>query len=117
VTLPTLRVSGNPRPEALRPQQRGILHEGVETASTPILLVHGIDDNHSIFTVLERALRGRGFRNLAWFDYGLRTGDVRRAAKEVGPSAAATGQSRIGAARRARTACCGLRDEVPRLLQ
>ena len=56
------------------------MHEGVEVASTPILLIHGIVDNHSIFAVLDRALRRRGFRNLAWFDYGLLTRDVRGAA-------------------------------------
>jgi hypothetical protein len=32
----------------LSPQQRAIMHEGVEVASTPILLIHGIVDNHSV---------------------------------------------------------------------
>src|SRR5918994_1369955 len=41
----------------LNPQQRAIVHEGLEIASTPILLVHGVGDNHSIFAVLDRALR------------------------------------------------------------
>jgi triacylglycerol lipase len=67
----------------LSPQQRAIVHEGVEVASTPILLIHGIVDNHSVFAVLDRALRRRGFRNLAWFDYGLLTRDVRGAAEEL----------------------------------
>jgi triacylglycerol lipase len=67
----------------LNPQQRAIVHEAVQVASTPILLIHGIVDNHSVFAVLDRALRRRGFRNLAWFDYGLLTRDVRGAAEEL----------------------------------
>jgi hypothetical protein len=71
----------------LNPQQRAIVHEGLEIASTPILLVHGVADNHSIFAVLDRALRRRGFRNLSRFDYGLLTRDVRRCLlQRPGPS-------------------------------
>ena len=33
----------------------------VEAAGTPILLVHGMVDNRSIFTLLRRGLRRRGF--------------------------------------------------------
>ena len=64
----------------LSPQQRGLVHYAVDAAATPILFVHGIVDNHSIFALLERALRRRGFSDLSWFDYGLLTSDVRRAA-------------------------------------
>ena len=35
----------------LSPQQRAIVHEAVEVASTPILLIHGIVDNHSVFQI------------------------------------------------------------------
>ncbi len=42
--------------------------------------IHGIVDNYSVFAVLNRALRRRGFRNLALVDYGRLTGDVRGAA-------------------------------------
>ena len=76
----------------LNPHQRAIVHQGVEIASTPILFVHGIVDNHSIFAVLELALRRRGFRNLSCFDYGLLTRDVRRAARNL-----ATAIERLGA--------------------
>ena len=61
----------------LSPEQRGLFHHGVDAAETPILLVHGIVDNHSIFTVIERALRRRGFRTLSVYDYGLLTRDIR----------------------------------------
>src|SRR4051794_19853731 len=67
----------------LTPEQRGLVYCGVDAAATPILLVHGIVDNHSIFTVLDRALRRRGFSDVSSFDYGLLTTDVRTAARDL----------------------------------
>jgi pimeloyl-ACP methyl ester carboxylesterase len=55
----------------------------VDAAARPILLVHGIIDNHSIFRLLDRALRRRGFSDLSSFDYGLLTSDLRRAAADL----------------------------------
>lgn len=63
--------------------QRGLLAHDVDAAGTPILLVHGIVDNHTIFSSLERALRRRGFERLRFFDYGLLTSDVRTAATRL----------------------------------
>ena len=54
-----------------------LVHYAVDAAATPILLVHGIVDNHTIFSPLERALRRRGFTDLSSFDYGVLTSDVR----------------------------------------
>jgi triacylglycerol lipase len=68
----------------LTPEQRGLFHHDVAAASTPILMVHGFIDNHAIFTVLERALRRRGFQTLSAFDYGLLTQNIRRAAVRLG---------------------------------
>ena len=45
----------------LPPLQRGLVIGDVEAAGTPILLVHGMVDNRSIFTLLRRGLRRRGF--------------------------------------------------------
>lgn len=70
--------------DGLSPEQRGLVHYAVDAAATPILLVHGIIDNHSIFALMERALRRRGFSDLSWFDYGLLTRDVRAAAVDFG---------------------------------
>lgn len=67
----------------LSPHQRGLVHAGVDAAATPILLVHGIVDNHSIFTVMGHALRRRGFTDVSSFDYGLLTTDVRQAARDL----------------------------------
>lgn len=69
----------------LSPLQRGLIHGegGVDTAATPIVLVHGIGDNHTIFAVLGRELRRRGFASLWTFDYGLFTADVRSTARRL----------------------------------
>jgi triacylglycerol lipase len=83
----------------LSPEQRGLFHFDVDAAETPILLVHGIIDNHVIFTVMERALRRRGFQTLAAYDYGLLTHNIPRAAVRLGEAiqklSAATGYERI----------------------
>ena len=82
----------------LSPEQRGLVHHGVATAETPILLVHGIVDNHSIFTLLHRALRRRGFATVSSYDYGLLTRDVAAAAQLLGEAIdTAGGQHRLRA--------------------
>ena len=43
----------------LPPASRGLLLGDVVAAGTPILLVHGLVDNRSVFTLLRRALRRR----------------------------------------------------------
>ncbi|WP_200941964.1 triacylglycerol lipase [Angustibacter sp. Root456] len=65
------------------PVQRGLLVGDVEAAGTPILLVHGMVDNRSIFTVLRRALRRRGFGHVHSINYSPLTGDVRAAARDL----------------------------------
>jgi len=83
----------------LSPEQRRLFHYDVDAAQTPILLVHGIIDNHAIFTVMERALRRRGFQTLSAYDYGLLTHNIPRAAvrlaKAIEKLSAATGHERI----------------------
>jgi pimeloyl-ACP methyl ester carboxylesterase len=69
--------------EHLPPQQRGLLVSDVEAAGTPILLVHGIADNRSIFTMLRRGLRRRGFGVIASFNYSSLTGDLRAVADRL----------------------------------
>ena len=64
----------------LSPVQRGLVVGDVEAAGTPILLVHGMVDNRSIFTVLRRALRRRGFHRVITLNYSPLTRDVRLAA-------------------------------------
>jgi pimeloyl-ACP methyl ester carboxylesterase len=64
----------------LSPVQRGLVVGDVEAAGTPILLVHGMVDNRSIFTLLRRSLRRRGFHRVLTVNYSPLTGDVRLAA-------------------------------------
>ena len=60
----------------LSSEQRGLIHHDVDAAATPILLVHGFIENHAIFTVMERALRRRGFQMLTAYDCGLLTHSI-----------------------------------------
>lgn len=67
----------------LAPVQRALHVHAVEAASTPILLVHGMVDNRSIFTLLRRGLRRAGFADVTSFGYSPLTVDVRRAATRL----------------------------------
>jgi triacylglycerol lipase len=71
------------RTDSLPPERRGLVVTDVEAAGIPILLVHGIMDNRSVFTVFRRALRRRGFGTVHAVNYSLFTGDVRTAAHEL----------------------------------
>lgn len=91
--------SGQAARKDLTPEQRGLVAHDLDAAATPILMVHGIVDNHSIFTRLDRTLRRRGFQTLSSYDYGLLTRDIRTAAQLLGEAiakvAANTGYERI----------------------
>ncbi|MEO8555287.1 MAG: alpha/beta fold hydrolase [Actinomycetota bacterium] len=69
--------------EGLPPVQRGLVIGDVEAAGTPILLVHGMVDNRSVFALLRRGLRRRGFGRVATINYSPWTTDVRVAAAEL----------------------------------
>lgn len=87
------------RVEHLPPMQRGMVVSDVEAAGTPILLVHGMIDNRSVFTLLRRGLRRRGFGRVTSMNYSPLTGDVRTAAaalaQEVEALVAETGYERV----------------------
>lgn len=70
--------------ENLPPAQRGLLVGDVEAAGTPIVLVHGIFDNRSIFTLLRRGLHRRGFGSTYALNYSALTEDVRTVATRLG---------------------------------
>ena len=67
----------------LPPVQRGLVMGDVVAAGTPILLVHGLVDNRSIFTLLRRHLRRRGFGRVISLNYSPFTSDVRDAARRL----------------------------------
>lgn len=68
----------------LAPHQRGLMSVDVEAAGTPIVLIHGIVDNHTIFALLRRHLVRRGFHRISTFSYSPLTLDVRRTADRLG---------------------------------
>jgi triacylglycerol lipase len=68
---------------SLPPVQRGLVVGDVEAAGTPILLLHGMVDNRSIFTVLRRGLVRRGFGQVVPVNYSPLTMDVRVAARRL----------------------------------
>jgi triacylglycerol lipase len=70
--------------DRLSPVQRGLLLGDVEAAGTPIVLLHGWIDNRSIFTLLRRALRRKGFGRVVTMNYSILTHDVPRAAARLG---------------------------------
>ncbi len=87
------------RLDCMTPAQRALLIGDVEAAGTPILLVHGMVDNRSVFTLLRRGLRRRGFGQVLTINYSPMTNDVRWAAEqlaaEVEELVADTGYERI----------------------
>ncbi|GAA5140677.1 esterase/lipase family protein [Pseudonocardia adelaidensis] len=71
------------RTDPLPPLRRSLVVTDVEAAGTPILLLHGIMDNRSVFTVFRRALRRRGFGVVHAVNYSVFTGDIRTAAHRL----------------------------------
>lgn len=68
----------------LSPAQRGLIIGDVEAAGTPIILVHGVIDNRSIFTLLRRSLRGRGFGRTYALNYSPLSDDISDVAVRLG---------------------------------
>ena len=68
----------------LTPEQRSLLVGNVEAAGTPILLAHGIVDNHTVFALMRRQLARRGFTRIHSFSYSPLTLDVRSTAERMG---------------------------------
>jgi triacylglycerol lipase len=67
----------------LSPVQRGLLMGDVVAAGTPIILLHGLVDNGSIFVTLRRSLRRRGFGRVITLNYSPFTQDVRQVAQRL----------------------------------
>ena len=68
----------------LTPAQRSLLVGDVRAAGTPILLAHGIVDNHTVFALMRRQLLRRGFTRIHTFSYSPLTLDVRSTAERMG---------------------------------
>jgi triacylglycerol lipase len=80
-------VHAHHRTDSLPPGERSRLVSDLDGSATPVLLVHGIVDNRSIFVHLARVLRKRGHGTVQAVNYSPMTaftGDVRDAARDLG---------------------------------
>lgn len=71
------------RPEWQPPAVRAFFAADPLAARVPVVLVHGMVDNRSVFTVMSRALRRRGFTSVSTWNYSPLVQDVRVAARQL----------------------------------
>ncbi|MCO7222258.1 triacylglycerol lipase [Klenkia sp. PcliD-1-E] len=71
------------RPEWRPPAVRAFFAGDPLAARVPVVLVHGMVDNRSVFTVMSRALRRRGFTCVSTWNYSPLVQDVRVAARQL----------------------------------
>jgi pimeloyl-ACP methyl ester carboxylesterase len=69
--------------DGLDPIQRGLFIGDIQAAGTPIILIHGVVDNRSVFAMLKRGLRRRGFGRIMTLNYSPLTEDVREVATRL----------------------------------
>jgi triacylglycerol lipase len=79
-----LRLDGRYRPGAQSPAVRALFADDPLAAHIPVVLVHGLVDNRSVFTVMRRALRRRGFAQVCTWNYSPLQRDVESAAAALG---------------------------------
>jgi Palmitoyl protein thioesterase len=77
---PDLRV----RPGEQPPGARALFADDPLAACIPVVLVHGLIDNRSVFTVMRRSLRRRGFVSVTTWNYSPLLHDVGRGAADLG---------------------------------
>lgn len=94
-----LRPDPSRRPAAAPPGVRALFAADPLAARVPVLLVHGLVDNRSIFTAMRRGLRRRGFASVCTWNYSPMLGDAARGAADLGREieriCAQTGHDRI----------------------
>src|ERR671920_1626255 len=79
-----LRPDGRYRPGVQPPAVRALFADDPLAARTPVLLVHGLVDNRSVFAVMRRSLRRRGFAQVCSWNYSPRLRDVESTAATLG---------------------------------
>ncbi|WNV74883.1 triacylglycerol lipase [Geodermatophilus sp. DSM 44513] len=79
-----LRVDPRCRPGEQPPGVRALFGADPLAARVPVVLVHGLIDNHSIFAVMRRSLRRRGFTSVCSWNYSPFLSDVARGAADLG---------------------------------
>jgi pimeloyl-ACP methyl ester carboxylesterase len=79
-----LRPDGRTRPGGQPPNARALFAADPLAARIPVVLVHGLVDNRSIFAVMRRSLRRRGFAQVCSWNYSPLSSDVARCAADLG---------------------------------
>ncbi|SHN82901.1 alpha/beta hydrolase fold [Geodermatophilus obscurus] len=79
-----LRPDPRCRPGEQPPAVRALFAADPLAARVPVVLVHGLIDNHSIFAVMRRSLRRRGFTSVCSWNYSPLLADVARGAADLG---------------------------------
>jgi triacylglycerol lipase len=79
-----LRLDGRYRQGSQPPAVRALFADDPLAARIPVILVHGLVDNRSVFTVMRRSLRRRGFAQVCTWNYSPLQRDVESAAAALG---------------------------------
>lgn len=80
----TLRPDARNRPGEQPPAVRALFAADPLAARIPVLLVHGLVDNRSVFSVMNRSLRRRGFSHVCTWNYSPLLTDIARGAADLG---------------------------------
>ncbi|MFD2090263.1 esterase/lipase family protein [Blastococcus deserti] len=81
---PELRLDPRRRPGEQPAAVRALFAADPLAARIPVLLVHGLVDNRSVFSVMQRSLRRRGFAHVGTWNYSPFLTDVARGATHLG---------------------------------
>jgi pimeloyl-ACP methyl ester carboxylesterase len=79
-----LRPDPRNRPGQQPPAVRALFAADPLAARIPVLLVHGLVDNRSVFSVMNRGLRRRGFTHVCTWNYSPLLTDIARGAADLG---------------------------------
>jgi len=79
-----LRLDPRKRPGEQSPAVRALFAADPLAARIPVLLVHGLVDNRSVFSVMNRGLRRRGFTHVCSWNYSPLLTDIARGADDLG---------------------------------
>jgi pimeloyl-ACP methyl ester carboxylesterase len=82
--MPALRPDPCRRPRRQPAAVRALFADDPLAARIPVVLVHGLVDNRSVFSVMQRGLRRRGFADVCAWNYSPLLSDVARGAADLG---------------------------------
>jgi pimeloyl-ACP methyl ester carboxylesterase len=80
---PSLRLDPRRRPGEQPASARALFAADPLAARIPVLLVHGLVDNRSVFNVMQRNLRRRGFTHVCAWNYSPFLTDIARGAADL----------------------------------